>query len=125
MRKNLVTVATAAFVLTFSATLFPADEVFKGQIVETSCYSKLGFVKATAPEHVACAKECAAKGLYLGIVTDGDGVFKILGTYAENKYAKLLDYVGKEVEITGTRTHASDYSPAIDATKVVLLKPAK
>src|SRR5712691_10967076 len=122
MRKNLLAVVTAAFVLTLSTTLFAAEEVFKGQIVETSCYTKLGFAKATAPEHVACAKECAAKGLFLGVVTDGDGVFKILGTYAADKYAKLLNYVGKEVEVTGTRTHASDYSPAVDATKVVLLK---
>ena len=34
----------------------------RGEIVEVSCYTKLGIEKSTGAAHVACAKECAATG---------------------------------------------------------------
>jgi hypothetical protein len=34
-------------------------------------------------------------------LTDGDGLVKITGDYAAEKYAKLLPYVGRQVEVTG------------------------
>jgi hypothetical protein len=54
----------------------------RGEIVEVSCYTKLGIEKSTGAGHVACAKECVAKGQPLAILTDGDGLLKITGDYA-------------------------------------------
>ena len=90
----------------------------RGEIVEVSCYTKLGIEKSTGAAHTACAKECAAKGQPLAILTDGDGLVKITGDYAADKYAKLLPYVGRQVEVTGTPDRYLDYSRAIKVTKL-------
>ena len=90
----------------------------RGEIVEVSCYTKLGIEKSTGAGHVACAKECVGKGQPLAILTDGDGLVKITGGYAAEKYAKLLPYVGRQVEVTGTPDRYLDYSRAINVTKL-------
>ena len=90
----------------------------QGEIVEVSCYTKLGIEKSTGAGHAACAKECAAKGQPLAILTDGDGLLKITGDYAADKYAKLLPFVGRQVQVTGTPDRYLDYSRAINVTKL-------
>lgn len=91
---------------------------FRGEIVEVSCYTKLGIEKSTGAEHVACAKECASKGQPLAILTDGEGLIKITGDYAADKYAKLAPYIGRQVEVTGTADRYLDYSRAIKVSKL-------
>ena len=98
-----------------------APLVLRGEIVEASCFAK-GVAQATGAKHVACAKECAQKGQALGILTEDDGMIKITGDYAANKYAKLLDFVGKRVEVRGTQDRYLDYSRAIKVTSVALVK---
>lgn len=97
----------------------------RGEIVEVSCYTKLGIEKSTGAAHVACAKECVAKGQPLAILTDGDGLIKITGDYATEKYAKLLPYVGRQVEVTGTPDRYLDYSRAINVTKLAPIAAKK
>ena len=97
----------------------------RGEIVEVSCYTKLGIEKSTGPAHTACAKECAAKGQPLAILTDGDGLVKITGDYADGKYVKLLPYVGRQVEVTGTPDRYLDYSRAIKVTKLAPIASKK
>jgi hypothetical protein len=94
-----------------------AAMTLRGEIVEVSCFSK-GVAQATGTSHVACAKECAQKGQPLAILTEEDGVIKITGDYAANKYAKLLDFVGKQVEVRGTSDRYLDYSRAIKVTAI-------
>jgi hypothetical protein len=96
----------------------------RGEIVEVSCYTKLGIDKSTGAAHAACAKECVAKGQPLAILTDGEGLLKITGDYAANKYAKLATYIGRQVEVTGTPDRYLDYSRAIRVTKLAAV-PAK
>jgi hypothetical protein len=99
----------------------------RGEIVELSCYTKLGVDGSTGAKHVACAKECLAKGQALAILTDGDGLLKITGDYAADKYAKLAAYIGRQVEVSGTPDRYLDYSRAIRVTKLAPVggKPAK
>jgi hypothetical protein len=97
----------------------------RGEIVEVSCYAKLGIEKSTGAAHVACAKECAAKGQPLAILTDGDGLLKITGDYAADKYAKLVPYVGRQVEVSGTPDRYLDYSRAIKVTKLAPIAAKK
>lgn len=97
----------------------------RGEIVEVSCYAKLGIDQATGAGHTACAKECAAKGQPLAVLTDGDGLLKITGDYAADKYAKLTPYIGRQVELTGTPDRYLDYSRAIRVTKLAALAPPK
>jgi hypothetical protein len=99
----------------------------RGEVVELSCYTKLGVDGSTGAKHVACAKECLAKGQPLALLTDGDGLLKITGDYAANKYAKLATYIGRQVEVTGTPDRYLDYSRAIRVTKLAPIggKPTK
>jgi len=99
----------------------------RGEIVEVSCYSKLGVEKSTGAAHVACAKDCVSKGQPLAILTDGEGLIKITGDYAANNYAKLVTYIGRQVEVTGTTDRYLDYSRAIRVTKLtpIAAKPTK
>ena len=99
-----------------------AAMTLRGEIVELSCFAK-GVAQGTGPAHVACAKECVQKGQALGILTEGDGLVKITGDYAANKYAKLVDYVGKQVELRGTADRYLDYSRAIKVTSVTAARP--
>ena len=39
----------------------------RGEVVEISCYQKKGIAGGTGDAHAACAKECAQKGLALGL----------------------------------------------------------
>jgi hypothetical protein len=94
----------------------------RGEVVEVSCYTKLGIDQSTGPAHVACAKECASKGQPLAILTDGDGMVKITGDYAANNFAKVAPYIGRQVEVSGTADRYLDYSRAI---QVVTLTPAR
>lgn len=66
--------------------------------------------------------DCAKKGHVLAILTDGDGLLKMIGDYGANNNAKLIDYVGKYVEVCGTRDRFTDYSAAIKVTKITTVK---
>jgi hypothetical protein len=114
--------AVAVGVLT-AGSVAGAQEVltYKGEIVEVSCFKK-GVAQSTGAAHVACAKECVQKGQPLGILTEGDGLVKITGDYAANKYAKLMDFIGKTVEVRGTDDRYLDYSRAIKVTSIKLSK---
>ena len=94
----------------------------RGEIVELSCFAK-GVAQGTGPAHVACAKECVQKGQALGILTEDDGLVKITGDYTANKYAKLVPFVGKQVELRGTADRYLDYSRAIKVTAVTAARP--
>lgn len=107
----------AGMALVFGATLAGQEPVIKrsapmtltGEIVEISCYKSKGVSGGTGAAHVDCAKICVLqKDAAVGILTDGDGLFKIWGGAAQNKYAKVMPYIGQTVEITGTEVTLSN-----------------
>jgi hypothetical protein len=86
-----------------------APMTMTGEIVEISCYKTKGVAGGTGAAHVDCAKICILeKGAQVGILTDGDGLFKIWGPMAANKYAKVMPFLGQQVEITGTEVTLSN-----------------
>lgn len=114
MRSVLITVVVAAGL---SATLVSQEPVIKrsapmtltGEIVDISCYKSKGVAGGTGAAHVDCAKICVLqKDAAVGILTDGDGLFKIWGAAAKDKYAKVMPYIGQTVEITGTEVTLSN-----------------
>lgn len=104
--------------LIFAAGLSAAQEpvisrgkpmTLTGEIVEISCYKQKGVAAGTGAAHAACAKLCVtAKNGALGILSDGDGLFRIWGMAARDKFAKVMPYIGKTVEITGTEVMLSN-----------------
>ncbi len=81
-----------------------------GEIVDISCYKQKGVAGGTGAAHVECAKLCILeKEAAGGILSDGDGPFKIWGPSARDKYAKLLPYVGQTAEIMEVRQPSHEY----------------
>jgi len=94
----------------------------KGEVVEMTCYLKDGVAKGTGAAHVSCAIKCAKEGKPLGLLSDGDGLFRIVGDYADNNGAKLIPFIGKQVEVKGSREIYTDYRPAFRPTKITVAK---
>ena len=80
-----------------------------GEIVDISCYKQKGVAAGTGAAHVDCARLCVLqKGAALGILSDGDGLFRLWGPMTGDKYAKLTQYIGQQVELTGAEVVLSN-----------------
>ena len=70
-----------------------APMTLTGELVDISCYKSKGVAGGTGAAHVDCARICVLeKGAAVGILTDGDGLFRIWGESAKDKYAKVMPY---------------------------------
>lgn len=97
----------------------------RGEIVDISCYRAKGVSGGTGAAHIACAKECAAKGRQFGILTDGEGVFRLMGgDWEKNNYANLLPHIGQWVEIRGAEVLLSN-SYDVRTFEIEKLTPSK
>lgn len=98
MRKILTLAAGAAFLV---ATMVPvaAQTTVKGEVVDVACATKKA-PGGKGDDHAACAMACAKKGMPAGIMT-ADAIYVVTGDYAANNNAKLLDFVAKQVVVTG------------------------
>jgi hypothetical protein len=112
-----VAVVLSALALVGSATLSSQEPVINrsapmsltGEIVDISCYKQKGVAAGTGAAHVECAKICVlTKGAALGILSDGDGLFRLWGPMAADKFAKVMPYVGQSVAITGNEVILSN-----------------
>jgi hypothetical protein len=99
MRKILAVAAATAFLAALSAPMFAADMTIKGEVVDVACSTSKG-ASGKGDDHAACAMSCAKRGQPVGILT-ADAIYVITGDWASNKNAKLLDFVAKQVEVTG------------------------
>ena len=97
----------------------------RGEVVEISCYKQKGVAAGTGAAHIACAKDCVAKkNAALGILSDGDGLFRLWGSYAKDTYAKLVPFIGQTVEISGTEVVLSN-NYDVRSFDVERIKPVK
>lgn len=112
-----VALILSALALVGNATLVSQEPVINrsapmtltGEIVDISCYKQKGVAAGTGAAHVECAKICVlTKGAALGILSDGDGLFRIWGPQAADKFAKVMPYVGQTVAITGNEVILSN-----------------
>ena len=102
MRKVISLVAGAAFVAALAAPVFAADMTVKGEVVDVACATKKG-EGGKGEAHAGCAMACAKKGQPVGILT-ADAIYTVVGDYAANSNAKLLDFVARKVVVTGEVT---------------------
>jgi hypothetical protein len=94
-------VAAAAFVLSLGLPAVAQNSTtITGEVVDVACALKKG-EGGKGDAHAACAMACAKRGQAAGILTD-DAVYNIVGDYAADNNAKLLDFVAKKVTVTGT-----------------------
>jgi hypothetical protein len=104
-----------------------APTTMRGTIVEVTCFRQQGAATVSTPEQMACAKKRVADGGRLGILTEGDGLFQITGTFSMNKYAKLAPFIGQRVDVTGAEVIISnnyDYK-SFEAEKISKVKSEK
>jgi hypothetical protein len=128
-RRALALVAALSATVSLDAQLNVIERgkptTLRGEVVEISCYQAKGIEAGTGAAHVACAKECAAKGRSLGLLTEGDGLFRIVGDMTANNNAKLVPYLGQTVDVAGTQVLLSntyDIRQNFDATAVTVAK---
>ena len=102
MRNVISMVVGAALVAALAMPAFASDMTVKGEVVDIACSTaKKEAGKGAA--HASCAMVCAKKGQPVGILT-ADAVYTVTGDYAANSNAKLLDFVAKNVIVTGEVT---------------------
>ena len=70
-----------------------------GTVVDTGCYMVHDGI---GKEHVACATECAKKGIPLAIVDGSGKVYLPLAVNHENQNTRLMPFIEKKVKVTGT-----------------------
>ena|SRR6185503_4799681 len=101
--RNWISIAAAmVFAVSLALPAFAADMTIKGEVVDVACsMDKKDEGKGAA--HAGCAMSCAKSGQPVGILT-ADAVYTVTGDYAANKNAKLLDFVAKNVIVTGEVT---------------------
>lgn len=110
---------TLAWALTLPASA--ADMTVKGEVVDVACaFSKKDAGKGAA--HASCALTCAKKGQPAGILT-ADAIYTVTGDYAASSNAKLLDFVAKNVIVTGEVTE-KDGQKMINVKSIKLAAPS-
>jgi hypothetical protein len=109
-------IAGAAFVAALAVPAFAADMTVKGEVVDIACATSKKDAGKGA-EHASCAMTCAKGGQPVGILT-ADAIYTVTGDYTSNKNAKLLDFVAKNVIVTGAVTEK-------DGTKSINVKSIK
>lgn len=68
------------------------EKTIKGEVIDLKCHKGKG--------HEGCATKCVRSGEAAGIKV-GDEVYVIVGDYTNDKNAKLVEFVAKDVEATG------------------------
>jgi hypothetical protein len=119
MKKLFACAAIAGFAMAMTIPMVASSEkTLTGQVIDVQCTLK---DKANAgPDHLACATKCAERGQPVGILAD-DGIYTITGEYAANKNAKLIEYLAKKVEVTGTVSE-KDGQKTIDVSSIKVAK---
>jgi hypothetical protein len=102
MRNLISTAAAALFVAAVAMPVLAADVTVKGEMVDVAC-SMAKKEAGHGPAHANCAMVCAKKGQPVGILT-ADAVYTVVGDYTANNNAKLLDFVARNVIVTGEVT---------------------
>lgn len=117
MKKLMFGVGVAVMALAFAPAVSAKPTTVKGELIDVAC----GKDGKTGAELEKCAKSCATRGPVAIYTADG-GVYQVTGSYAENKNAKLMDFMGKTVEVTGEVAKDKDGKMTIVAEKVTAAK---
>ena len=102
--RNLMSMVAGALVvaslaLPGVAAGVAAEMTVKGEVVDVACsLAKKDAGKGAG--HANCAMVCAKKGQPVGILT-ADAVYNVVGDYAANNNARMLDFVARNVIVTG------------------------
>jgi hypothetical protein len=108
----------AAMAVALAPVVSAKPTTVKGELIDTAC----GKNTETGAALEACAKRCAGRGEPVAVYTADGGVYLVTGSFIAEKNAKLLEFMGKSVEVTGEVTKDKDGKMTIAAEKVTLAK---
>jgi hypothetical protein len=93
-RLSLFVAAAALTMIVWSPSVSAAmeEKTIKGEVIDMKCHKGKG--------HEGCATQCVRRGEAAGIKV-GDEVYMIVGDFTNDKNAKLVEFVAKDVEATG------------------------
>lgn len=94
----------AALLLALACAVVPiaaAPVTVTGELVDVQC--QLKDAKNVGPDHADCALSCAKRGATLGILAR-DGLYVVTGDFTRENNRRLIEFVAKTVEATGTVT---------------------
>jgi hypothetical protein len=99
--------------------LSAAEVTIKGEIADQVCITKSKANKGA--DHHDCNASCLKKGQQAAFIADDGTIYTLAGSFTENKNAKLLDLVGKPVEVKG-ETSEKDGKKVLTASSIVAAK---
>jgi len=118
MRKLTVGILGAVLAVAIGLPAYAADPVkVTGELIDTAC----GAAKKGDASHEACAERCAARGEPVAVYAD-TGMYIITGKLTADKNAKLIEFMAKNVTVTGEVTKDKDGIMSIAAESIVLAK---
>ena len=119
MKKLMLGVmGVAAMAMALAPVVSAKPVVVKGELIDTAC----GKNTETGAALESCAKRCAGRGEPVAVYTADGGVYLVTGSFIADKNAKLMDFMGKTVEVTGEVTKDKDGKMSIAAEKVTIAK---
>ena len=121
MKKLVLGITAFAFVgAAYAAHLSAAaDTTVTGKLKDVKCATD-GKNEPETADSDACATSCAKRGEAMAVVAK-DGVYVITGKYAEDKNAKVIPFIGKELAVKGVVTE-KDGKKMIDVTSISEVK---
>ena len=121
MKKLIVGLTAFAFVgLAFASSVrAAADTTVMGKLKDVKCAGD-GKSEPEGADSDACATSCAKRGETMAVIAK-DGMYVITGKYAEDKNAKVIPFIGKELSVKGVVTE-KDGKKMIDVTSITEVK---
>lgn len=114
MKKIAFGVVAVVFAVGMWIPAVQADPIkVTGELIDVSC----GTNKKSGADHKACAESCAKRGEPVAVFSK-DGMYTITGPLTENKNAKLIEFMTKQVVVTGEVTKDKDGKMTILATAI-------
>ena len=124
MRRLLVSLIVAGFVLSLNASGLAAPQTISGRLVDQTCYTQnkanTGVDHKMPEDTPGCAISCAKMGLPVALLTDDGKVYTVTGDLAANNNAKLVPHMSHKVELTGDVTEKNGAS-TIAATNLKMI----
>jgi hypothetical protein len=121
MKKLTVGLTAFAFVgLALAGSVrAAADTTVMGKLKDVKCASD-GKADPEGSDGDACATACAKRGETMAVIAK-DGMYVITGKYADDKNAKVIPFIGKELAVKGVVTE-KDGKKMIDVTSISEVK---
>jgi len=115
MKKLSLGVGGVMLAMAMALPAYAADPVkVTGELIDVMC----GATKK-GPDHKACADSCAKRGEPVAVFAK-DGMYVITGKLTAEKNAKLIEFMTKQVTVTGEVTKDKDGKLSIAADSIVI-----